>query len=93
MSPFHIHFPGPGTIVLVLMGGVSLAFGLSTEESLIFNTVIIGIFIAACCFTKQDTQIQLAQLLTVVYAMVMIGVYVGVVIMVGLISLIANSVL
>jgi len=74
-------FLGPGTIVLVLMGGVSLAFGLSTEESLIFNTVIIGIFIAACCFTKQDTQIQLAQLLTVVYAMVMIGVYVGVVIM------------
>ena len=63
----------------MLIGAFSLALGLTNDEALIFNVVIVGVFIGACIFAKADHQVRLAEMLTVLYAIVMIAVYIGVV--------------
>lgn len=78
-----IEGPGPGSIVLMLIGAFSLALGLTNDEALIFNVVIVGVFIGACTFAKEATQIRLAELFTVIYAIVMIATYIGVVLTVS----------
>ena len=62
----------------MLVGAFSLALGLTNDEALIFNVVIVGVFIGACIFAKADHQVRLAEMLTVLYAIVMIAVYIGV---------------
>ena len=71
---------GPGSILLMLIGAFALAFGLSSSTSLILNLVLIGIFIAACVFMDKNQQIMIAQLLTFLYAIIMIAVYIGIII-------------
>ena len=46
---------------------------------MIFNVVIVSVFIGACIFAKADHQVRLAEMLTVLYAIVMIAVYIGIV--------------
>ena len=75
---------GPGFIVLMLIGASSLAFGLSSTEALILNLVLVGTFIFACCFFKRDQQIMIAQLLTLLYVIFMIAVYVGIFVEIGM---------
>merc|ERR1719204_1701034 len=70
---------GPGSIILMLIGAFSLALNLTNDEALIFNVVIVGVFIGACIFAKADHQIRLAELLSVLYAVIMIAVYIGVI--------------
>ena len=74
---------GPGFIVLMLIGASSLAFGLTSNESLILNIVLVGFFIFSCMFMKRDHQIIIAQVLTLVYAVMIIAVYVGVAIQIS----------
>ena len=62
----------------MLIGAFSLGLGLTNDEALIFNIVIVGVFIGACIFAKADHQVRLAEMLTVLYAIVMIAVYIGV---------------
>ena len=69
---------GPGSIFLMLIGAFSIAFGLTSQEALILNSVLVGVFIIACCTIKSDYQIIIAQLISLVYAVIMIGVYVGI---------------
>ena len=69
---------GPGSIFLMLIGAFSIAFGLTSTESLVLNTVLVGVFIGACCVLKSDHQIMIAQFLTLIYAIIMIAVYVGI---------------
>ena len=71
---------GPGSILLMLIGAFALAFGLSSSTSLILNLVLIGIFIFACVSLSKDQQIMIAQLLTFLYAIIMIAVYIGIII-------------
>jgi len=70
---------GPGSIFLMLIGAFNIAFGLSNSDSLILNAVLVAVFVLACCFLKSDHQIMIAQLLTILYAIIMIAVYVGIV--------------
>ena len=37
----------------MLIGAFSLALGLTNDEALIFNVVIVGVFIGACTFAKE----------------------------------------
>ena len=74
---------GPGFIVLMLIGASSLAFGLTSTESLILNALLVGFFIFSCMFMKRDHQIMIAQVLTLVYAVMIIAVYIGVAIQIG----------
>ena len=69
---------GPGSIFLMLIGAFSIAFGFTSSEALILNTVLVAIFIASCCLLKTDYQIMIAQFLTLIYAIIMIAVYVGI---------------
>ena len=68
---------GPGSIFLMLVGAFHVAFGLTNTESLILNTVLVSVFTLSCCFLKSDHQIRMAEILTIVYAIIMIAVYVG----------------
>ena len=52
---------GPGSIFLMLIGAFSLAFGLSSNTSMILNIILLGSFIAACCTLKSAQQIMFAQ--------------------------------
>ena len=58
---------GPGSIFLMLIGAFSLAFGLSSNTSMILNIVLLGSFIAACCTLKSAQQIMFAQVIKVKY--------------------------
>ena len=69
---------GPGSIFLMLIGAFNIAFGLSNTESLILNTVLVAVFTLSCCFLKSDHQIRIAEVLTIIYAIIMIAVYVGI---------------
>lgn len=68
---------GPGSIALMLIGACSAAFGISTWASILLNITPLVIFILACLFAKSDTQIMLAQLFSVIYALIMMAVLVG----------------
>jgi len=70
---------GPGSILLMLVGAFNIAFGISNSNSLILNLVLVVVFVLSCCFLKSDHQIFIAQLLTLLYAIIMIAVYVGVI--------------
>ena len=69
---------GPGSIFLMLIGAFSTAFGISDDNALIINAVLAGGFVIACCVMKGPDQVRLAELLTVVYAIIMIAVYIGI---------------
>ena len=67
----------PGSILLMLIGAFNLVFELSLLESLIFNALLVSIFILSCCFLKADHQIRIAEMLTIIYAIIMSAVFVG----------------
>ena len=86
---------GPGSIFLMLIGAFNIAFNLSNTNSLLINLFLVLIFVLACCFLKSDHQIMIAQLLTLLYAIIMIAVYVGIILQIyedGPLSLSALSV-
>ena len=49
---------GPGSIFIMLAGGLSIAFGLSNGWSFLVNLVPITIFIIICFYAKPKYQIQ-----------------------------------
>ena len=49
---------GPGSIFIMLAGGLSIAFGLSNGWSFLVNLVPISIFILICFYAKPKYQIQ-----------------------------------
>ena len=69
---------GPGSIILMLIGAFSMAFGISDTLSLIINVVLVVIYMAACVFLRRDQQIMIAQLLTFIYVIMMIAAYIGI---------------
>ena len=73
---------GPGSIFLMLVGAFNVAFKISMFESLMYNFVIIMVFILICCFFKADHQVFAAMVLSLVYAMIMMAVLVGLVLQV-----------
>lgn len=68
---------GPGSIFLMLVGACGAAFSLSNWASFGVNLAPMIIFILACLLTKSDTQIIVAQVLSIAYALVMMAVLVG----------------
>ena len=69
---------GPGSIFLMLIGALQSAFKLGFRDAFLFNFFPIAVFMGACQFAKKDVQLQIAQLLTVFYVLVMLAVYVGI---------------
>jgi chitin synthase len=69
---------GPGMIFLMLVGGFSAAFGLSNVDSLLLNFIPIIIFVGTCYLLDSKIQLFMAQILSAIYALVMMAVMVGI---------------
>ena len=71
-------FIGPGGICLALVGGCSTVFGISTTLSMILNFIPIFLYCLACYYTPSKFQLAIAKVLTLLYTMLMLAVYVGI---------------
>jgi len=49
---------GPGTVFLVLVGALALAFGIDIWGSFLLNIVPILIYTFVCFFCKEKTQVR-----------------------------------
>ena len=65
---------GPGMTFIMLIGITESIIGVDSTISLIINTIPLLMFITVCFFAKADSQIYFAQILTVIYAMLMMAV-------------------
>lgn len=71
---------GPGTIFLMLVGAFVAAFKISQYYSMVMNTAPVLLFIIICATCKSDTQLFFAGLISAVYGLVMMTVFVGIMI-------------
>ena len=69
---------GPGTIFLMLSGALSVAFGVSNSAAFLWNLIPILGFMIVCYLLNSKIQLFLAQILSAVYALVMMAVLVGI---------------
>ena len=92
MSMFYIFYQvmmmigtilGPGSIFIMLAGSFGAAFGINNDTSFLINLVPLILFIVVCLVGKPDTQIMLAQLMSIGYALVMMAVLVGLLVQIG----------
>lgn len=70
---------GPATVVLVVQGAFQYVFGMDAIGSLLLALIPVVIFVILCYTTKPDFQIAVAGILTIVYALIMMAVLVGIV--------------
>ena len=70
---------GPGFIFIMLSGSFSVASGGQISENVadIINGIAVIIFLIACLTMKPDSQIIIAQVLSVIYAVIMVMVFVS----------------
>ena len=74
---------GPGSIFIMLAGSFATAFEIANWTSFVVNMVPLVLFVVICLTTKTDTQIMVAQLLSIAYALMMMAVLVGMLISVS----------
>ena len=74
---------GPGSIFLMLVGAFNVAFKISNFESLMINLAIVTFYILVCAFFKSDHQVFVAMVLSLVYAIIMMAVLVGLCLQLG----------
>ncbi|CAB3250071.1 unnamed protein product [Arctia plantaginis] len=70
---------GPGTIFLMMIGAINAITEISNFNALILNLVPVLFFIIICMTCKAQTQLFVANIITCVYAMVMMLVLIGIV--------------
>jgi chitin synthase len=69
---------GPGTIFLMLVGAFVAAFGLDQWSSFYWNLAPIAVFVVVCATCKSDVQLFFAGLISAIYGLIMMAVFVGV---------------
>ena len=69
----------PGAVIIVLVGGLTMATGINTYLILAIQLGIPGIFMLICLYTSQKTQLNTAKILTGVYVFMMTAVILGLV--------------
>ena len=74
---------GPGMIFILLIAGTQTALGVVQTISIIINLILLLMFIIVCFVGKPDSQIFFAQILTIIYAMVMIAATLDMVVQIG----------
>ena len=74
---------GPGMIFILLIAGTQTALGVEQTISIIINLILLLMFIIVCFVGKPDSQIFFAQILTLIYAMVMIAATLDMVVQIG----------
>ena len=68
---------GPGMIILMLSGAFSMAFSLSDTMGMLVSLCPVILFVAVCFTCKSDTQLRVAEFLTVGYALIMVAMIVA----------------
>ncbi|XP_057669819.1 chitin synthase chs-2-like [Diorhabda carinulata] len=71
---------GPGTIFLMLVGAFIAAFKISQFYSLVLNIIPVLLFIIICASCKSDTQLFFAAMISAIYGLIMMTVFVGIMI-------------
>nr|AFM38193.1 chitin synthase [Anasa tristis] len=74
---------GPGTIFLMLVGAFVAAFKIDNWTSFYYNIIPIMLFMLICFTCKAEIQLLCAQMLSTVYALVMMAVIVGTALQLG----------
>ncbi|XP_044020427.1 chitin synthase chs-2 isoform X2 [Aphidius gifuensis] len=74
---------GPGTIFLMLVGAFVAAFKIDNWTSFYYNIIPILLFMLICFTCKAEIQLLCAQILSTIYAMVMMAVIVGTALQLG----------
>jgi hypothetical protein len=69
---------GPGTIFLMLSGATAIALSMDDWVSFLVNLIPILGFMFACYALSSKVQIFLAQILSAIYALLMMAVLVGI---------------
>ncbi len=84
---------GPGTIFLMLVGAFTAAFQISNWDSFLVNLVPIFVFMLVCFTLDSKIQLFLAQILSAVYALIMMAVMVGIMLQINEDGLLAPTTL
>jgi chitin synthase len=74
---------GPGTIFLMLVGAFVAAFRIDNWTSFYYNIIPILMFMFVCFTCKSNIQLLLAQILSTMYALIMMAVIVGTALQLG----------
>ncbi|XP_063977240.1 chitin synthase chs-2 isoform X2 [Diachasmimorpha longicaudata] len=74
---------GPGTIFLMLVGAFVAAFKIDNWTSFYYNIFPILLFMVVCFTCKSSVQLLCAQILSTLYAMIMMAVIVGTALQLG----------
>ena len=74
---------GPGSIFIMLIGSFQSTFGVENHVSIIVNAIPLIIFVIVCLVAKSDTQIMLAEVLSILYAMLMMAVFINILIQIS----------
>ncbi|XP_050429583.1 chitin synthase chs-2 [Adelges cooleyi] len=74
---------GPGTIFLMLVGAFVAVFHIDNWTSFYYNIIPILTFVFVCFTCKSHIQLLLAQILSAIYALVMMAVIVGTALQLG----------
>ncbi|XP_070509758.1 chitin synthase chs-2 isoform X4 [Chironomus tepperi] len=74
---------GPGTIFLMLVGAFVAAFRIDNWTSFYYNIIPIFLFMFVCFTCKSNIQLLLAQILSTLYALIMMAVIVGTALQLG----------
>ncbi|ETN60018.1 chitin synthase [Anopheles darlingi] len=74
---------GPGTIFLMLVGAFVAAFKIDNWTSFYYNIIPIMLFMLVCFTCKSNIQLLVAQILSTVYALIMMAVIVGTALQLG----------
>ena len=69
----------PATVILVIASGLKTAFGLNSIAVVIILVIIAVFYGIICVFTSQKTQLDIAKVLTFIFATIMIVVLVGII--------------
>ncbi|CAK8673727.1 unnamed protein product [Clavelina lepadiformis] len=70
---------GPATVVMIVQGAYQYVFRWTAPVALLVSLIPVIIFIILCYTTSANTQVAVAGILTIIYALVMMAVIVGVI--------------
>ncbi|XP_076823366.1 chitin synthase chs-2-like isoform X2 [Clavelina lepadiformis] len=70
---------GPATVIMVVQGAYQYVFNWSLTLSLLVSLVPVVFFVIICFTVSADVQVVIAEILTIIYALVMMAVIVGVI--------------
>ncbi|KAH3782572.1 hypothetical protein DPMN_160489 [Dreissena polymorpha] len=71
---------GPSSVILVISGGLNYAWDVSSVDSLIIQGIVCIAYIIWCLLTSSKKQLWVSKLYTLVYAVIMSAVVLGIVI-------------